>query len=89
MSNPSNPVIGSRVLYSEGPDILPAVVTHIFDENCVNLQVFTDDETGLSWKKGVMFGFQDHQWCWPTEPAVTQNSTTPDNPPPVRPDPKP
>ena len=65
------PEIGDIVLFTGGFDLLPAVVTHVWTDECVNLYVFQDAPYGATYDgptTSVMFNETapagSYHWRW-------------------------
>jgi len=44
---------------------LPAIITSVFSDTSVNLQVFEDGVEGTSWKTSINEGEGEGNWSWP------------------------
>jgi len=44
---------------------LPAVITNVFSESCVNVKVFVDGHGNDLWKTSIMLGPNEGSWSWP------------------------
>lgn len=63
------PTIGRIVIYTlrfptAGVTELPAIVTRVLSDTCVNLLVFGDG-TGNYWESSVLLGPHKGDWHWP------------------------
>jgi hypothetical protein len=70
------PTVGRIVLYRPGsfdppelqhnlPEVLPAIITRVWSDTCVNLKVFTDGSAAVVSKTSVVLGDGAGQWSWP------------------------
>lgn len=72
----SSPSIGRIVHYFPGPEevvndrgIMPAMITAVHNENCVNLKIFVDGQGQELWRSSVVQkapGYDTRCWDWPT-----------------------
>lgn len=44
---------------------LPAIVTAVWSETCINVQVMLDGSQGTMWKTSISQGDGEGQWSWP------------------------
>lgn len=76
------PTIGRIVIYTvdvQTKKQYPAVITHVFNETCVNLHVFGDgshrrDDFKIT---SVIMGDEPNQWSWPVIADRPQRSEVP------------
>lgn len=54
----------------------PAIVTTVWDDDCVNLKVLNDGPEN-TWKTSVVQGTEANQWSWPE--LVTEDSDISEN----------
>jgi hypothetical protein len=65
------PTIGRIVLFNDEAgrgETHPAIVTHVYDDDCVNLAVFSRDG-GSYGRPRVYCGDKPGQWDWPNVPS--------------------
>lgn len=58
------PAIGRIVIYHNGVVDYPAIITRVWNDNCVNLQIF-EDGIGILIRTSVVEGIGVAQWSWP------------------------
>jgi len=60
------PEIGDIVIYlhpmSEGGQGVPAIITHVWTAQAVNLQIFTDSIEGVIFRTSIMQGTTENKW---------------------------
>ena len=60
------PEIGDIVIYfhsiSEGGQGVPAIVTHVWSAQTVNLQIFTDSTEGVIFRTSIVKGTAGNTW---------------------------
>lgn len=72
------PTIGRIVAFQTNGAIIPAIITHVYDQDTVNLVAFTDGHQ-LRWNRpsrlctDIKFGLDENQWRWPE--IVREEST--------------
>ena len=59
------PTVGRIVHFMDGGQPLPAIITKVHNDTCVNLRVFYDTNRNGAWKSSVMQGTGDSSWAWP------------------------
>ena len=59
------PTVGRIVRYTEEGVVYPAIILHVWSDECVNLGVFG---TGYYLKTSVLQGIGEQQWHWPERP---------------------
>lgn len=57
------PTVGRMVYYKATEGVLPAVITGVHSETCINLQVFNNCE-GVAFRSSVVNGQNNGQWDW-------------------------
>lgn len=72
---PQKPSIGRIVIYRTSTDAqqdccYPAIITRVWTDECVNLEVFGDESGPLGEPQGrfptsVAYGTERRQWSWP------------------------
>jgi hypothetical protein len=66
------PTVGRIVHFMDGGQPLPAIITKVHNDTCVNLRVFYDTNRNGAWKSSVMQGTGDSSWAWP---VITSDKT--------------
>jgi hypothetical protein len=59
------PTVGRIVHFMEGGQPLPALITKVHNDTCVNLRVFYDSNRNGAWKSSVTQGTGEASWAWP------------------------
>ena len=59
------PTIGRIVHFTEDGQPLPAIITKVHSDTCVNLQVFYDSNRIGAWRSSVTQGTGERSWAWP------------------------
>lgn len=57
------PTVGRIVYYREGEGVRAAIISHVWDDACVNLMVI--DQNGNSFSRTIVVqGAEAYQWDW-------------------------
>ena len=51
--------------FQQGADTVPALITRVFSDTCVNLTIFQDAAELTRRQTSVMLGTEPGTWAWP------------------------
>lgn len=52
-------------LKQNAPSTLPAIIVKVYNDKCVNLQIFPDGPGHSAFKSSVLLGDDEGNWNWP------------------------
>jgi hypothetical protein len=53
-------------IHNNKMSLLPAIITTVWSDTCINVQVFVDGHKGSFWKTSINEGSEAGSWSWPT-----------------------